>query len=102
MITVKVDGQVLPLELSGIRTMGELVELIKMNIDPDSVISARTIGGRDLVESDWRAPLSVHGGARLEIATATKQQFLRLKMLVILNAAKICRAYTQQVFWQVI
>lgn len=81
MVTVTVNGQQLPLQLDGVRTMGELVEVVKMNIDPDSVISAMTIGGRDLVESDWRAPLSVHGGARLEIATATKQQFLKDRLM---------------------
>ena len=72
MITVKVDGQVLSLELAGIRTMGELVELIKMNIDPDAVICAMTIAGRELNEADWRAPLSVQGNSELEIATSTK------------------------------
>ena len=37
-----------------------------------------------------------------DVETRVKTAILRLKMLVILNAAKICRAYTQQVFWQVI
>lgn len=77
MITVKVDGQVLSLELSGIRTMGELVELVKMNIDPDVVICEMTISGRELNEADWRAPLSVQGGSLLEISTSTKEQFLK-------------------------
>ena len=80
MITVKVDGQILPLEMSGIRTMGELVELVKMNIDPDAVISGMIIAGRELNEADWRAPLSVQGSNILEIATSTKDQFLRERL----------------------
>ncbi|MCC6931772.1 MAG: hypothetical protein IT292_00750 [Deltaproteobacteria bacterium] len=81
MITVMVNGSQLPLQLDGVRTMGELVEVIKMNIDPDSVISAMTIGGRDLVEADWRAPLSVHGTALLEIDTATRGEFLKERLI---------------------
>lgn len=76
MIKVSVDGADLNVDLGGIKTMGELVELVKTQIDPDAVIGSLKIEGRDLLESDWRSPLSAQGNRQLEIVTVSKHQFV--------------------------
>lgn len=76
MITVKIDGNELSSDLSGISTMGDLIEVVKATIDPDTIITALTLGGRELTDADWRAPLSVQGGNLLEVQTGSKENFV--------------------------
>ena len=82
MIQVKIDGQQLNLNLDNLKTMGELVELIKMSIDPDTVITGMSLNDRDLSESDWRSSLSSFSGKILQIATGSREQFLTERLEV--------------------
>ena len=75
MLKVIIDGQPFSADISALRTLGELVELIKASIDPDSIIVGMLIEGRHLSESDWRAPLSVQGESTLEVETGGKREF---------------------------
>jgi hypothetical protein len=81
MITVKVDGQPFAADISQIRTMGELVELIKATIDPDTIITSLMLEGRSLSDTDWRLPLSAQKPGTLEVSTGDKSVYLteRLK-----------------------
>jgi hypothetical protein len=83
MITVKVDGQPFAADISQIRTMGELVELIKATIDPDTIITSLTFEGRSLSDTDWRLPLNAQKPSTLEVSTGDKSVYLAER----LNAA---------------
>lgn len=80
MITVKVDTQDLLAEIGELKTMGELIELIKASIDPDSIITSISLGGNPLSESDWRVPLSVHSQSTLEVTTGSKEGYMRERL----------------------
>lgn len=56
--------------------MGELVEVLKASIDPDSIITAMTLNGKELTENDWRMPLANQGSAVVEIATGSRQTYV--------------------------
>ena len=76
MITVKVDGNQLYSDIGGIRSMADLVELVKASIDPETIIIAMQIGGRAVTDSDWRTPLNVHGATTFEVTTGRKDAFV--------------------------
>jgi hypothetical protein len=80
MISVMVDGERLEAPLDGIKTMGELIELVKATIDPDTIIVELKLEGKPLLDSDWRVPLSVHSDSMLEISTGDKQAYFRERL----------------------
>lgn len=82
MVQIQLDGKPLVLEQSAARTLGDLVELVKTNIDPDTIITSLLLEGNSLAESDWFTPLVQQHGKRLDVTTGTRREFLadRLSM----------------------
>lgn len=76
MLRVKINGEQELADIGAINTMADLVELIKSNIDPDSIITSLTLEGRELSDADWRVPLSVQGDALLEVTTGSKEEYV--------------------------
>ncbi|MFN8388680.1 MAG: hypothetical protein U0136_00145 [Bdellovibrionota bacterium] len=76
MINIQVDGSALQVDLGGIKTMGDLLELVKSSIDPDTMITAIEFNGQTLSDSDWTLPLNQQTGRTLEISTGTKRAYL--------------------------
>jgi hypothetical protein len=76
MMNIQVDGSPLQMDLGGIKTMGDLLELVKTSIDPDTMIISIEFEGRPLADSDWTLPLSNQRGRTLEIKTGTKRSYL--------------------------
>lgn len=82
MVNVEVNGAPLMLPMEQLRSMGDLVELIKANIDPDSMIIDINFDGQVLSENDWHMPLSQHRGRTLKVATGSKQSYLVDRLVV--------------------
>lgn len=82
MIQVKIDGQIFEAGVAQVKTMPDLIELIKANIDPDSILVSLLINGNGLSESDWQLPLTLQSGNVLEVLTGSKASYLseRLKI----------------------
>ncbi|MCC6953869.1 MAG: hypothetical protein IT290_07100 [Deltaproteobacteria bacterium] len=76
MISVTVNGKPLQGDYSSLRTMGELVEFVKVNIDPDVIITGLSLNGRELTEVEWRSALAGHTTGVLEVVTGAKEVFL--------------------------
>src|SRR5262245_5603503 len=76
MIQVQIDGNPLQADLGGMNTMGDLIELVKATIDPDTIITSMEFSGEALSESDWSMPLTAHRGKILQIRTGTKQAYM--------------------------
>ena len=76
MITVRVDSHDLPADIGSLKTMGDLIELVKASIDPEVIITSLNIGGKPLSEQDWQMPLSVHRDTILEITTGDKGAYV--------------------------
>ncbi|MCC6220824.1 MAG: hypothetical protein IT291_06260 [Deltaproteobacteria bacterium] len=82
MISVQVNGQALAADYSRITTMPDLVEFIKANIDPDSIIVDLAISNKPLSEIDWRVPLSVQGDSIMQVSTASKEEYLKHRLSI--------------------
>ncbi len=80
MIDVKVDGQNFAADIASVGTMGDLIELVKASIDPDTIITQMTLEGKPLADSDWRSPLHSYAESTLEIATGEKGQYVVERM----------------------
>lgn len=78
---VIVDGKEMFSEVGDVRTMGDLVELVKASVDPDSVITAMTLDGENLSDADWRTPLSLIPKQVFEISTGSREQYISERML---------------------
>ena len=76
MIQVQVDGNPLQADLGALNSMGDVLELVKTTIDPDSIITSIQFNGETLSDSDWTLPLSAHRGRMLQIKTGGKREYL--------------------------
>ena len=76
MIQVQIDGAPLRADIAGMNNMGDLLELVKATIDPDSIITSIEFNGQTLEDGDWSLPLSAHRDRVLEIRTGAKSAYL--------------------------
>ncbi len=76
MIQVQVDGSPLQADLGTLSSMGDVLELVKATIDPDSIITSIQFNGESLSDADWTLPLSAHRGRMLQIRTGGKREYL--------------------------
>ncbi len=88
MIRLMVDGQDWSSKISGVRTMPELVELVKANIDPEKIVTAMAINGQNLTDADWRAPLVVQGESQMEILTGSKESYVQDRLGVAISVVE--------------
>ena len=76
MISVLVDGKPFPGNISEVRTIANLIELIKLTIDPNSIITEMRLNGKFLDEVEWRASLVSLVGSTFEINTGSKNDYV--------------------------
>lgn len=75
-ITVRVDNNLVETDPNLVRTMGDLVETIKSNLSPETIISSIKLSGKDLTENDWRTPIAVQQQSTIEFSTCGKFEYL--------------------------
>ncbi len=80
MMTVRIDNQQTFQDIGQIKTMPDLIELVKARIDPERIITGLSISGQELSDTDWRVPLSVQGDATLEVTTGTKEEYVSTRL----------------------
>jgi hypothetical protein len=96
MINVTVDGRPLSYQIDSTKSLGDLLELVKSTIDPDSIITKILLDEKQLSDSDWKIPLAKQGGKSLEIVTGTKQVYVDERLSsASLYLDKIIRSYAQ-------
>jgi hypothetical protein len=83
MLQVLVDKAEMNLEVSRMRTMGELVEYIKSSIDPDLIILSLTRDDQPLTDADWKTPLSALDNSKVEVLTGSKMDFFQDRLRLI-------------------
>ena len=76
MISVLVDGQPFPGDISEVKTIANLIELVKLTIDPSSIITEMRLNEKSLSEVDWRSSLITLAGSTLEVNTGTKNDYV--------------------------
>lgn len=80
MISVRINGEDSPLKTDGLGKIADIVELIKANIDPDHMITAILINGKELQDEDWLATTSRYETAIIEVETGTAEGFVGERM----------------------
>ncbi len=80
MITVNVDGQPFSADVTQVRSMADLIELVKTVIDPDSIIVSLALDGKPLSDADWRMPLNGQTKSQLEICTGNPELYVRERL----------------------
>ncbi len=76
MITVQIDGSSMVTDVGEMKTLGDLVELVKTTIDPDAIITSMSFDKDGISERDWMLPLVAHNGRTLSVTTGSKSNFL--------------------------
>ena len=76
MMNVQIDGTPFQGNIADIKTMGDLLELIKASIDPDTMITVIEFNGEALTDADWNAPLNQQNGRVLDVRTGTKRAYV--------------------------
>jgi hypothetical protein len=89
MIRVKVNGNYWDVAVSSINRFTDLIELIKAQIDPEHMITAVLIDGRELSDEDWSRAVSALTGDTLEIETGRPEQYVADR---IQEASSVVRA----------
>jgi len=96
MMNVTVDGRPFSFSIESVKSLGDLVELVKATIDPDSIITRMMIDEKQLTDSDWRIPLASQAGRSLDITTGPKQIYIDERLSsASLYLDKIIRSYSQ-------
>ena len=80
MINVTINSQPLSADIGHINNMADLVEFVKANIDPTSIITDLQLNGKALSDIDWRMPLSVQGNAELAVTTGSQKEFVQERL----------------------
>lgn len=73
---VIVNGQLIEFNLARVRRFTELLELIKSRIDPEEMITAITVDGRELSDSEWEQDVSQFECENLEILTGSPDSYV--------------------------
>ena len=73
---ILINGQVVEFNLARARKFTELLELIKSTIDPEEMITAITIDGRELSDSEWEQEVSQFECDNLEILTGSPDSYV--------------------------
>lgn len=96
MITLRINGSPFAGNITGLRTMEELVELVRASIDPELVLTQILINDQDLTDADWRVPLSVQGDAVIDVTTGTVRSYTEDRLLASMPVAqRILREFAE-------
>ena len=97
MISVLVDGKPFPGNISEVRTIANLIELIKLTIDPNSIITEMRLNGKFLDEVEWRASLVSLVGSTFEINTGSKNDYVHDRLTQAEELKNIIKDHKNQV-----
>ncbi len=80
MLNVSLNSQNFEFNPLIVKNIDELVELVKLNLDSDQLISEVSLQGYSMSDSDWRVPLRVHNSSTLKITTTSKSDFVNQRL----------------------
>jgi len=96
MMNVTVNGRPFSFPIESVKSLGDLVELVKSSIDPDTIIVRFALDEKPLSESDWRVPLASQAGKSLEITTGSKKVYVDERLSsASMYLDKIIRSFAQ-------
>jgi len=89
-VKIRINGQETPFNVSGISKVTDLIELIKAVIDPDHMISAFLLNGKELQDHEWNGMLAQLGTATFEVETSTPENYVGSRLMQAPELASTC------------
>ncbi|MFO0417480.1 MAG: hypothetical protein ACK5Y6_09350 [Pseudomonadota bacterium] len=89
MVRVAINGRYMDFNLNNVARFTDLLELIKAQIDPEHMITAISIDGRDLTDDEWSQSLGQFAGDILAIETGHPDAYVAEKMQ---DASRVVRS----------
>lgn len=86
---VKINGTYSNISIASVPRFGDLLELIKSQIDPEHMITAIQLDGRELTDDEWCSNIALIPGDTLEIQTGHPEQFVAERMQ---DASRVVRS----------
>lgn len=68
----------------------EMVELIKASLDPEDMITAIGVDGRELEEHEWASPLSAFPGSTFELITGKSSEYIAHRLEIAPEVISSC------------
>ena len=75
---IQVNGADSPIQPAGLTTVSDLLELVKTTIDPDQMITAIAVDGRQLEDAEWEAAPSRY--RLIEIETDLPERYVAARL----------------------
>ena len=90
MKSVVINGQESGISAQGMPKLIDLVELIKNSIDPEHMITAILIDGRELEDDDWTANTNQYETSIMEVETGKPEDFVRARLECASQIVQAC------------
>lgn len=81
MIKVELNGQLREEDFGAFTSIPDLLEYIKSQVDPDTMIVDMAFNGQQLTDEEWNSPLSLLKDKVLQIATGTRRQYIKDRLV---------------------
>jgi hypothetical protein len=89
MTNVRINGEEAPIQVQGLNSFGDMIELVKSTIDPDHMITGILVDGEELSDEDWTASPARFSTSIIEVMTGTPKSFVASR---IMESPKIVQA----------
>ena len=89
MMRVSINGRYAEISLTNVPQFTDLLELVKAQIDPEHMITAITIDGRELTDEEWNQTVAQLRGNTLEILTGHPDTYVSEKLQ---DASRVVRS----------
>lgn len=87
MLQIMVDGQnisylVGAIDPTKLGSVANLVELVKVSIDPERIITDIMVNGELLSDKDWKKTLTGYGDALIEVSTGSRMRYIKDRLII--------------------
>jgi hypothetical protein len=89
MIRVRVNGNYADIPMASAPRFTDLIELVKSQIDPDHMITALLIDGRELTDDEWNQNVAMLSGETLDVTTGHPEMYVADRMQ---DASRVVRS----------
>lgn len=90
MVAIRINGTETPIAVGDLPRFSDIVELVRVTIDPEHMITEILLDGRELADDDWKKSPRALGDAVVEINTDTPERFVTERILDAPEAVQAC------------
>lgn len=87
---VQINGNYSNISIANVARFGDLLELIKSQIDPEHMITSIQLDGRELTDDEWCSNVALISGETLEIMTGHPDQYVAERMQEASRVVRSC------------